>query len=64
MLLYVDDTVTDATPFGDVRSRAYKIIPKADLQAICQCQFNTPHLCQSKYPHPLTLEVEDDGATK
>jgi len=32
--------------------------------ADCQCQFNTPHLCQSKSPHPLTLEVEDDGATK
>jgi hypothetical protein len=26
--LYVDDSVADATPFGDVRQRAYKIMPK------------------------------------
>lgn len=36
MLLYVDDTVSDATSFGDVRSRAYKIMPKEDLQATGQ----------------------------
>jgi hypothetical protein len=32
LLLYVDDTVADATPFGDVRQRAYKIMPKDTLQ--------------------------------
>lgn len=32
LLLYVDDTVADATPFGDVRQRAYKIMPKDALQ--------------------------------
>jgi TnpA family transposase len=36
LLLYVDDTVSDATPFGHVRSRAYKIMPKEDLQATGQ----------------------------
>jgi hypothetical protein len=32
LLLYVDGTVADATPFGDVRQRAYKIMPKDALQ--------------------------------
>ncbi len=32
LLLYVDDTVADATPFGNVRQRAYKIMPKDTLQ--------------------------------
>ncbi|MHB9664134.1 Tn3-like element ISPsy30 family transposase (plasmid) [Pseudomonas amygdali pv. morsprunorum] len=32
LLIYVDDTVADATPFGDVRQRAYKIMPKDTLQ--------------------------------
>ena len=32
LLLYVDDTVADATPFGNVRQRAYKIMPKDALQ--------------------------------
>ncbi len=32
LLIYVDDTVADATPFGTVRQRAYKIMPKDTLQ--------------------------------
>jgi TnpA family transposase len=32
LLLYVDDTVADVTPFGDVRQRAFKIMPKDTLQ--------------------------------
>jgi hypothetical protein len=32
LLLYVDDTVADATPFGEVRQRAFKIMPKDTLQ--------------------------------
>jgi TnpA family transposase len=32
LLLYVDDTVADATPFGNVRQRAYKIMPRDTLQ--------------------------------
>jgi len=32
LLLYVDDTVTDATPFGNVRQRAFKIMPKDELR--------------------------------
>lgn len=36
LLLYVDDTVTNATPFGDVRQRAFKIMPKAALQIVGQ----------------------------
>jgi len=32
LLLYVDDTVGDATPFGNVRQRAYKTMPKDTLQ--------------------------------
>jgi hypothetical protein len=31
-LLYVDDTVADATPFGTVRQRAYKIMPEDALR--------------------------------
>lgn len=31
LLLYVDDTVSDAAPFGDVRQRAYQIMPKDTL---------------------------------
>jgi Transposase and inactivated derivatives, TnpA family len=36
LLLYVDDTVADTTPFGNVRQRAYKILPKDALQLIGQ----------------------------
>jgi hypothetical protein len=32
LLLYVDDTVADSTPFGDVRRRAFTIMPKDALQ--------------------------------
>ena len=32
LLIYVDDTVADATPFGNVRQRAYKIMPRDTLQ--------------------------------
>jgi len=32
LLLYVDETVADATPFGDVRQRAFKIMPRDALQ--------------------------------
>ena len=36
LLLYVDDTVVDTTPFGNVRKQAYKILPKDSLQLIGQ----------------------------
>ncbi|HZC78450.1 MAG TPA: Tn3 family transposase, partial [Ktedonobacterales bacterium] len=36
LLLYVDEMVADATPFGDVRQRAYKIMPKDALQSAGQ----------------------------
>lgn len=32
LLLYVDDTVADDAPFGNVRQRAYKIMPRDALQ--------------------------------
>jgi TnpA family transposase len=32
LLLYVDNTVTDDTPFGNIRQRAYKIMPRETLQ--------------------------------
>ena len=32
LLIYVDDTVADATPFGNARQRAYKIMPRDKLQ--------------------------------
>lgn len=32
LLLYVDDAVADATPFGNVRQHAYKIMPRDTLQ--------------------------------
>lgn len=34
--LYVDESVADPTPFGDVRRRAYKIMPKDALQSTAQ----------------------------
>ena len=36
LLLYVDDAVGDATPFGDVRQRAFKIMPREALQIVGQ----------------------------
>ena len=36
LLLYVDDTVSDTTPFGEVRQRAFKILPKEALQSAGQ----------------------------
>lgn len=36
LLLYVDETVDDATPFGDVRRRAFKIMAKDALQTAGQ----------------------------
>ena len=34
--LYVDDSVADPTPFGEVRQRAYKIMPRDTLQSTAQ----------------------------
>ena len=34
--LYIDDSVPDPTPFGDVRQRAYKIMPRDTLQTTAQ----------------------------
>lgn len=34
--LFVDDNVADLTPFGEVRQRAYKIMPKDALQSTAQ----------------------------
>ncbi len=34
--LYVDDSVADPTPFGEVRQRAYKIMPRDTLQTTAQ----------------------------
>ncbi len=36
LLLYVDDAVGDAMPFGDVRQRAFKIMPREALQMVGQ----------------------------
>jgi hypothetical protein len=36
LLLYVDDAVVDATPFGDVRQRAFTILPRDALQVAGQ----------------------------
>jgi len=36
LLLYVDDTVADSTAFGDVRRRAFKILPREAVQAAGQ----------------------------
>lgn len=33
LLLYVDDTLTDVTPFGNVRHRAFRIMPEATLRS-------------------------------
>ncbi len=34
--LFVDETVADATPFEDVRQRAYTIIPREALQSVAR----------------------------
>ncbi len=34
--LYIDDSVPDPTPFGDVRQRAYKIMLRDTLQTTAQ----------------------------
>ena len=36
ILLYVDDTLPDTTPFGSVRRRAFKIMPREQLEAAGQ----------------------------
>ncbi|WP_440030413.1 Tn3 family transposase [Chromobacterium amazonense] len=36
LALYVDDDVADITPFGEVRQRAYKIMPKDTLQSTAE----------------------------
>jgi len=36
LLLYVDDTLNDATPFGAVRQRTFKIMPRDQLQDASQ----------------------------
>jgi TnpA family transposase len=36
LLLFVDETVADATPFGDVRQRAFKIMAKNALETVGQ----------------------------
>ena len=42
LLLYVDDAYTDATPFGTVRRRAFKIMPRAKLQLAGQRMSTRP----------------------
>ena len=42
LLLYVDETVADATPFGDVRRRAFKIMTKDALQVAGQRMSTKP----------------------
>ena len=59
LLLYVDDTVADATPFGDVRQRAFTIMPKDALQIAGQRLSVKP---ASKLA--LRWQVVDDLATR
>lgn len=33
LLLYVDDTLNDVTPFGNVRHRAFRIMPEETLRS-------------------------------
>lgn len=40
--LYTDDSVPDPTPFGDVRQRAYKIMPRDTLQTTAQRMSEKP----------------------
>jgi TnpA family transposase len=40
--LYVDDSVADTTPFGDVRQRAYTIMPRHRLQSAAQRMSGRP----------------------
>jgi len=40
--LYVDDAVADTTPFGDVRQRAYTIMPREALQRAAQRMSQKP----------------------
>jgi len=40
--LYVDDSVADTTPFGDVRQRAYTIMPRDRLESAAQRMSGRP----------------------
>lgn len=42
LLLYVDDTLTDVTPFGKVRHRAFRIMPEATLRSTGKLLTETP----------------------
>jgi len=42
LALYIDETVADATPFGDVRRRAYTIMPRDQLQSAAQRMSGKP----------------------
>jgi TnpA family transposase len=42
LLLYVDDAYDDTTPFGKVRRRAFKIMPRAKLQLVGQRMSTKP----------------------
>ena len=42
LLLYVDDTLDDVTPFGKVRSRAFRIMPADALRSTGKLLTETP----------------------
>jgi len=42
LLLYVDDSLTDVTPFGAVRSRAFSIMPEDTLRSTGKLLTSTP----------------------
>lgn len=78
LLLYVDDTLKDVTPFGDVRNRAYQIMPKETLlstgkllteKSVSQMDLRwqavdkQSGLCTTNLrPLAMTLDFESDSA--
>ena len=42
LLLYVDDSLTDVTPFGTVRRQAFRIIPEGKLRPTGKLLTQTP----------------------
>src|SRR3954463_2412838 len=77
LLLYVDDTVDDATPFGDVRHRAFTILPREAMlgasQRLCekpvsqlelrwQAVDRTAARCK-KHLRPLAMALEVSATT-
>jgi len=58
LALYVDDAVADATPFSDVRERAYTIMPRDQLQRVAQRMSGRPTSKLARHWHAVDTVAE------